>query len=360
MANIIDMIEDGEIENDSDQDEEVYRKVDRPQSEANLAKRTQDTFNTDSSESCDSDDGSRNKKLLMKRFQHVQPASTNSASHSKNGNLWKNMLQEETLMENLKTCDVSSSRKRKYERGAESYDFENAQKDHEIDEISFIKSHKRRKMDISGNESSSSNASSRSAKRARKNRYKQRRKQRNTSPRILSDLSLGFNSTDEEFGIEMAQKLEEEKSELIVKVVSVIGKEASLNLFKITQKIEVEGGMMTMMKNRRRTPGGIFLFLLKTSDKIDEELKKKIFDSERKSIEKTIVERKMSSEQSEAKDPPNSPANSEFIEINGKITDPDLVSQKILNFKPEAAADHGTASEDVLDLDYSYDDMETF
>ena len=28
-------------------------------------------------------------------------------------------------MENLKTCDVSS-RKRKFERGAESYDFENA------------------------------------------------------------------------------------------------------------------------------------------------------------------------------------------------------------------------------------------
>lgn len=35
------------------------------------------------------------------------------------------MLQEETLMENLKTCDVSV-RKKKYERGAESYDFENA------------------------------------------------------------------------------------------------------------------------------------------------------------------------------------------------------------------------------------------
>lgn len=34
------------------------------------------------------------------------------------------MLMEESLMENLKTCDVSSDRKRKYERGAESYDFE--------------------------------------------------------------------------------------------------------------------------------------------------------------------------------------------------------------------------------------------
>lgn len=40
------------------------------------------------------------------------------------------MLQEETLMENLKTCDVSSSRKRKFERGAESYDFENVARLH--------------------------------------------------------------------------------------------------------------------------------------------------------------------------------------------------------------------------------------
>jgi hypothetical protein len=47
------------------------------------------------------------------------------ATNSKNGNLWKSMLQEESLMENLKTCDVSTmNRKRKYERGAESYDFE--------------------------------------------------------------------------------------------------------------------------------------------------------------------------------------------------------------------------------------------
>lgn len=35
------------------------------------------------------------------------------------------MLQEETLTETLKTCGVSSNkRKRKCDRGAESYDFE--------------------------------------------------------------------------------------------------------------------------------------------------------------------------------------------------------------------------------------------
>lgn len=207
-------------------------------------------------------------------------------------------------------------------------------------------------MEVSENESSSSATSSKSNKRARKNRNK---RNRNKSPKILEDLSVSLESSDEDFGRDMASKLEEEKCDLICRVVSVIGKEASLNLFRITQKIEREGGMLTMMKNRRRTPGGIFLFLLKTSDKIDDDRKKEVFDSDKKSNEKRIDERKMSSE---AKDPPNSPANSELIEINGKVTDPDLVSQKILNFtKPQ---DDLAQLEDVLELDYNYNDMDTF
>lgn len=165
-------------------------------------------------------------------------------------------------------------------------------------------------MEISGNDSSSSNESAKSYKRARKNRYKQRKLK---ASKILPDIEVPLDCSDEDFGRDMAQKLEEEKSDLIVNVVHVIGKEASLNLYKTTQKIELEGGMLTMNKNRRRTPGGIFLFLLKTSDKIDEDKKSEIFDSDKKRADKGIADRKLSSEQTEAKDPPNSPANAEFM-----------------------------------------------
>lgn len=201
-------------------------------------------------------------------------------------------------------------------------------------------------MEISGNDSSSSNASSsKSFKRARKNQIRNRKK---LESKVLVDMSVSIDANDDEFGRDMAEKLEEDKCDLILKVVSVIGKESSMNLYKITQKIEREGGMLTMNKNRRRTPGGIFLFLLKTSDKIDEDLKKEVFSNDKQTAEKGI-ERKMSSEQL-SKDPPNSPANAEFTE-NGKLTDPDLVSQKILNYtKPD---------EDILELDYN-DEMDTF
>lgn len=209
-------------------------------------------------------------------------------------------------------------------------------------------------MEFSGNDSSSSRSSTRSGssksgRQIRKQRYQQRKR---AASKILPDLAVTLEGSEEDFARDLAVKLEEEKCDLIVKVVSVIGKDASLNLYKITQKIEREGGMMTMNKHRRRTPGGVFLFLLKTSDKIDEDLKLEVFESDRKP--KGVEDRKMSSDHTEAKDPPNSPANAEFHEVNGKVTDPDLVSQKILNFtKPEP-------SEEILELDYNHDDMDTF
>lgn len=205
---------------------------------------------------------------------------------------------------------------------------------------------------MSGNDSSSSNASTKSAgKRAKKQRYLQRKR---NAPKHLPDLTVPLEGSEEEFGFDLAHKLEENNSELILKVVAVIGREASLNLFKVTQKIELNGGMLTMNKIRRRTPGGIFLFLLKTSNKIDEDQKQEIFGAESSHCQNGTANRKVSSDHMDAKGPPNSPTNPDFHEVNGKLTDPDLVSQKILNFsKPEP-------SDDILELDDDQLDMDTF
>lgn len=51
--------------------------------------------------------------------------------------MWRSLLQEEILTDNIQTIDVSSSRKRKYERGAESYDYQNHKMDESLN--SFIK-----------------------------------------------------------------------------------------------------------------------------------------------------------------------------------------------------------------------------
>jgi PHAX RNA-binding domain len=213
---------------------------------------------------------------------------------------------------------------------------------------------RRRKRTFSENESNSSNGSFQSSKPAKK-----RNKRKQGLPKILPEMSASLDSTEEEFGQDLAIKLEEENVELMIKTVAVIGKEASLNFFKKTQHMELKGGMMTMNNFRRRTPGGLFLFLIKTANNIDESLKSEIFESGKMKFGTRIAVRKMSNEQSETKDPPNSPENPEFIESNVKITDPDLVSQKILNIsKPEASS--AAVSDDALELDYNYDEMDTF
>lgn len=76
-----------------------------------------------------------------------------------------------------------------------------------------------------------------------------------------------------------------------VRVVNTLGPDLSIKLFKETQKIESDGGMLIVNGMRRRTPGGVFLFLLKNCDDISKQQKKDIFLDETR---KTIKSRKIS------------------------------------------------------------------
>lgn len=81
-------------------------------------------------------------------------------------------------------------------------------------------------------------------------------------------------------------KLYEEKDDLLLHAINTIGSEIPMKLFAETQKIELDGGMMTMDGYRRRTPGGVFLFLLKHCTEITKEQKKIIFYDDKKKFEK--------------------------------------------------------------------------
>ncbi len=79
----------------------------------------------------------------------------------------------------------------------------------------------------------------------------------------------------------MATKLSEPKTQLIVGVVELVGRQVALELFDRTRKTESEGGMMIKNGERRRTPGGIFLQLLRddaaTDERIDDKKVKHFF-----------------------------------------------------------------------------------
>ncbi|XP_054911624.1 phosphorylated adapter RNA export protein [Poeciliopsis prolifica] len=76
---------------------------------------------------------------------------------------------------------------------------------------------------------------------------------------------------------EIAYRLQEPKKELIERVVQVIGKKKAIELLGETATLEENGGMYTMDGSRRRTPGGVFLNLLKNAPSVSKTQIKKIF-----------------------------------------------------------------------------------
>lgn len=278
----------------------------------------QDDLNESEASSDDSDEdgasfgkrmrGNNDKKLRIKPpLEKIpQPQTSHSALPSKY-NIWTESLQEDTLMETMRGCDVTLNGMRN--RDVESYDYNlkyrlnggNAfqrvlkrRQSNSDDSDGYGGGKRFRSMSFGGN-----------GGRERKS-VKLRLGKRNSSdsnsndsfqnaPRFASrhilDLNVSEDCPNETFAAELANKLCEEKDELMLRVVNVLGKEIPAKLFKETQKIEADGGMLIMNGVRRRTPGGVFLFLLKHNEEIDKDDKKAIFLEEKKAA---VKERKNS------------------------------------------------------------------
>uniref|UniRef100_A0A1A7Z1F3 Phosphorylated adapter RNA export protein n=1 Tax=Iconisemion striatum TaxID=60296 RepID=A0A1A7Z1F3_9TELE len=79
---------------------------------------------------------------------------------------------------------------------------------------------------------------------------------------------------------EIAYRLQEPKKDLMERVVRVIGTKKAIELLGETATLEESGGMYTMDGSRRRTPGGVFLNLLKNTPSVSKSQIRKIFFEE--------------------------------------------------------------------------------
>ena len=75
--------------------------------------------------------------------------------------------------------------------------------------------------------------------------------------------------------LEIAKQLNEPNTELIGKIVNAIGIERVNEYLQKTLTIEAESGMMTRDGERRRTPGGVFFYVVK--DNLSKAEQKQIF-----------------------------------------------------------------------------------
>uniref|UniRef100_U5EMS7 Phosphorylated adapter RNA export protein n=1 Tax=Corethrella appendiculata TaxID=1370023 RepID=U5EMS7_9DIPT len=326
-------LEDGEI---SDNDDEIYNKLERPadllqqqtstsllfSSTSNQQQRMEDEEDIDDEDDNNSDSDTEdsdcfNSKLNRKKQKKSLPrpkliprlnkqksgaeVTGSESEEQKRSKLdkykfWSATLQEDCLMENMRNCDVTQNYVRN--RAVESYDYSIK---YRINGESSANQLKRRQSNSSDSDSyckrfrASNNTARNIHNRERKNksvklRLGSRSDDSNSNdscqltPRYILDLNVPLDSENDDIATEIANKLCEEKNDLLLRVVKVLGKELPIKLFKETQKIESDGGMLIMNGMRRRTPGGVFLFLLKHNEEVSPEDKKLIFLDERKSV----------------------------------------------------------------------------
>lgn len=237
-----------------------------------------DSVDSDSGNDSDSP-GLRAKKPKLKKCGADEETTHPSSKQSKY-NIWCSELQETSLTEDLVNCDV---RNKEFDRSrdVESYNYKLAytmddQQENSVDSYgsksgAFTQGVKRRYRDRGS-------VKIRLGKRLSDSIESDGR----GSPRNLFDLNVTVENTNEEVACDIANKLCEEKDDLIMKVVEVLGKEKAIEIFKETKNIEEDGGMMVLNNSRRRTPGGVFLLLVKQDDDIQQEKLNLIFTDDRK------------------------------------------------------------------------------
>jgi len=81
--------------------------------------------------------------------------------------------------------------------------------------------------------------------------------------RLYKPLYVDKNTDPVVVGREISYRLQEKKSNLIKNVVRVIGISMSVEVFQETKKIVKSGGLKTDDGQRKRSPGGTYLYILK-------------------------------------------------------------------------------------------------
>ncbi|XP_073953353.1 phosphorylated adaptor for RNA export [Choristoneura fumiferana] len=292
--------EEGELE-DSDVEDGTYIPLERPDTfnppslvHMQIQDELSDEGSAQESSGSESDEEPRRRPKRTKlRPKRPQPQA--QPDKKEKYNIWCKALQEDLLTEDMVTCDVT--KKSRY--GVESYDYTikyrlednyiaknifTSKKDGDEDGDVHT-SKKRRHADRS-------NVKLRLGKRASSQDHNSKQQ-----PRILPDLMATSESLVEVLASEIADNLAEEKKELVGRIVQVLGASKAIEIYKETQRVEADGGMLVMNGTRRRTPGGVYFFLLKRDEEVSQEMVSQIFTEERKQSARRIKRARAKSRQ---------------------------------------------------------------
>lgn len=287
-------LEDGEVLDDEPEDAfGTYNVLQRPHSmppreEVGKMKYSDDESDVSSESESDSDSDSARRKTKRPKLKVKPTRAERENCRMKNDKfkIWNMQVQEESITEDLVSCGVTRSIYK--DRNVESYDF------------TLGYSFNKRGKDVTENNSSDEEKETEprlTNKRTFNDRCRvklrlgKRRIDNSTedvdddhrgSSRVMSDLGITAESSDADVAADIAAKLSEHKDVLIRRIVDILGKEKAIDFFQKTKKIEEEGGMLIMNGSRRRTAGGVYLYLVKHDDHLPQEQIREIFYVDKK------------------------------------------------------------------------------
>lgn len=186
-------------------------------------------------------------------------------------NVWSTVMEEQVLAQEIGGFGLKR-RLDQGDRSIESYDYTQAHK--------FRESVHESEDDEGPEESEDMKKKRLNRKRHVRDRLGHNKYVEESPRRDLVDLSITDEMTNEEIGLAMAEALFETKADIIVRTVETLGREKSLELYKTTQEVERNGGLMVLDGSRRRTSGGVFLQLLRKLPGIEKADLNKIFPQE--------------------------------------------------------------------------------
>lgn len=93
----------------------------------------------------------------------------------------------------------------------------------------------------------------------------------------LGDINISVDMESAELSKKIAEFLHEPKVEIIERVIEHLGKDVAIRILQATKDVEETGGMYTVDGSRRRTPGGVYLTLIKQQPEFNSKVRKLIF-----------------------------------------------------------------------------------
>lgn len=176
----------------------------------------------------------------------------------KRNRIWSDVLEDQMISETLNHCGIKSKPKGYGSRGEESYDYT----------LSYKYQKKGSDSDDQMSEDDTPEKNSEGSKTDHQ------------SCKTLNKKFVKLDSAEKNAARKIVKILGEPKQYLIYRVVKYIGIEKAMELLKMTEDIEENGGLLIKNQQRRRTPGGVYFQLLKGDKHIEKATVDKIFEGE--------------------------------------------------------------------------------